>query len=105
MLSQRAVLATENDVRYIYYLAPWRLEEWMARFNEQSQLLRPEAGDRSGAEALRDFVHRLATQKGFEDVREWYVILRAQDAARKGETLAPIFSDQWGRYYAVYRLR
>lgn len=104
MLSHRAILAGSNDAKYIYYLAPWRLPDWMDRLKRQNKLLNPRAGDRADAEALRSFAQELAAREEFNAVRQWYAILHAEGAPQTGQILKPVPSEQWGRHYRLYRL-
>ena len=105
MLSHRAILAGENDARYIYYLAPWRLPDWMDRLKRQKRLLNPKAGDRAGAEALRDFAGELAARQEFRDAKHWYAVIRAGAGSEKTDILEPVSGQGWGRHYRLYRLR
>jgi len=105
MLAHRAVLASETDVRYTYYLAPWRLQDWVKLLERQQALLRPTLADVPRSEALREFVAELAAREDFNGVREWYAVFRAADAPTQGEVLKPIPSATWGRHYRVYRIR
>ena len=100
MFSRRAIVAADPDVRYVYYLAPWRLGEWMDRSGRQSVLLR-----QPDADGLQRLVNDLARQEDLAGAREWYVVLLASVAPEKTQGLEPVSSDRWGQVLRLYRLR
>ncbi len=103
MLSRRAIAASSDDVKYYYYVTPWRLEEWLRRVNRQTAALHPPTG-KTDPQAIVEFVEELKSED-FKGVTEWYVILRAAEAPEASGTLQPIVADGWGQRYRLYRLR
>ena len=99
MLSRRAIVASRDDVRYVYYLAPWRLADWIQQLRKLRSLLQEADG-----EALKGFTAELAGRDTFKGVGEWYVILQACAAPDQSGILEPI-SGNWGQHYCLYRLR
>ncbi len=104
MLSRRSIVASADDVEYIYYLAPWRLADWTARIRKMNSLLNPSSG-RADPEALRSFVTALKKEKAFEGAGQWYVILPARAAAQTTGMLRCISKDDWGQHYRLFELR
>jgi len=105
MLARQSILAGPNDARYLYYLAPGRLGQWVRRFKRQQELLYPSTG-RADGEALAQFVAELIkTDPALGKVAEWYVILRAGAEPEKPGPLKPITDDAWGKHFCLYRIR
>ena len=101
MLSRRAILAAPEDVRFLYYLTPWRLDEWVQRYVQQQRII---AGSAEPAE-LAQFFARLAGQKDMRDqVDEYYIIFDASVPLEKYPALEIIKSDRWGRYLHLARV-
>jgi hypothetical protein len=132
VLARRPVVAWSNDVRYLYYLAPWRLEEWLDRYGLQEWRLgervdparlekwrgdkRPEncrlreellsqAARTTDGQALADFVMDLRKEPSLANVSQWYVLIRAQTAPAQPGPLEPVESGAWGRHYRLYKVR
>jgi len=103
MRSQRAIVASNDDVKFYYYVAPWQLEGWIRRVTRQKALLHP-PGKRADGQALAEFVDLLQRQDGFEAVKNWYVILGAREAPNKPDRLQPIDAAGWGKDYFLYKL-
>ena len=103
VLARRPILAARNDVRYLYYLAPWRLGGWLDRFEKQEELLGAPAGAGDG-DAVAAFVTDLVgRQPELADVKEWYLILRTSPSSLG--PLQPVTSANWGTHYTLYRIR
>ena len=98
MLASRAIFVTEEDVRYAYYLAPWRMEECSARLKEQARQLR-----QPDVDALAQFV-RTAAAKDLADVPEWYIVLQAGLVPDKMQGLELLAPQGWDKHYQVYRI-
>lgn len=105
MLARRGIVASRWDVKYVYYMAPWRLDEWTARMKRQNRLLRPSSGSGGGEDELANFVAELSASPAFRGAQEWYAIIRTNGEATEATTTRPVESGQWGEYYKVYRLR
>jgi len=105
VLARRPIVGASNDVRYLYYLAPWRLGEWLDRYRRQEELLGPPAGATDGEAVVRFVKDLIAQEPGLAGVSEWYVLLRAQAAPARPGPLQPVESGAWGRHYKLYRVR
>ena len=104
LLARRALVATDDDVKYYYYVTPWRIDEWISRVERQRAVLRPPAG-KIDDKAVVQFVEQLKTE-GFEKVTDWYAIVSAANAPMiPGGALEPVPTGKWGQYYALYRIR
>jgi len=104
VLSRRPIVAAPNDLRYLYYLAPWRLGEWLDRYKEQETLF-PSQGTTDPKAAAGFVTGLIAKDPSLAGVSEWYVLLRAQAAPAQPEPLQPVESGDWGRHYRLYRVR
>jgi len=103
--ARRGILASSQDVRFYYYLAPWRLEEWSFLVETMKDLLRPPAGAHASGLQLKHFVDRLEGRSEYADVRQWYVILKKGDLPGDPGPIQPVTSPQWGKHYMLYRVR
>ncbi len=105
VLARRPVVAGPNDPRYLYYLAPWRLEQWLDRYRRQEELLHPSAGT-ADAGAVTGFVTDLIDQEpGLAGVSEWYLLLRTSSAPAEPGAVQPVEAGGWGKFYMLYRIR
>ena len=100
LYSRRAILAATEDVRFLYYLTPWRIEEWVRRYAQQQRIL---SGAADNLEVTIFFDH-LALQNDLVFVSDYYVILDATIAAEKYPALEPVKSDRWGKFWRLYRV-
>lgn len=107
LLARRSIVANRFDARTLYYLAPWRLDEMMARLEHQDRLLDPPAGPHLEPACL-DFLKDLVKQDDFQGTTEWYVILRAKFITDDVPQLRRIEPEEdkpaWGKQYRVYRV-
>jgi hypothetical protein len=105
MRSRRSIVTARQDVRYVFYLAPHKLDEWMEVQGQQQTLLRPTARLQDLQEFLA-WTDELANPPGsiFRDVPEWYVVLPADIAPPHPGQASLIRSDGWGEHYKLYRL-
>lgn len=102
MMARRSILVGEDDVSYIYRLAPKKLPQWQRWVFRQHLLLHgPQAGD---PKALAALVNELADEPHFAGVKEWYVVLPmpAENIPGK-EIIDP--EKSWGACYKLYCLR
>ncbi len=105
VLSRRSIVAGDNDPRYLYYLAPSRLEQWLDRYRRQDEILHPSAGT-TDPDAVTGFVDDLiGAEPDLEAVSEWYLLLHSSSAPIEPGALQPVESGQWGRFYRLYRIR
>jgi hypothetical protein len=117
ILSRRPIVSAGDDVRFIYYLVPWRMEgnaaqpgltieRWLNCFALQKHLLQGTADDAS----LRQFLADLSEQEEIRQVRQWYIIVDTSvldfNPAKYGslQNVAEVVSDRWGKQYRVYRM-
>ena len=105
ILARRAIVAGPNDARYLYYLAPWRLGEWLDRYRRQEELLGPPAGTTDPKAVVGFVTDLIAKEPALAGVGEWYVLLRSQAAPGQPGPLQPVESGAWGRHYRLYRVR
>jgi hypothetical protein len=103
-LGRRAIVGGREDVKFLYYLAPWRLEPFVDTLERQAQLLRPPAGQADG-EAIEAFARNLADQTPYNRADQWYVILEASYAPEASGWLESVESPAWGQRYRLYRLK
>jgi hypothetical protein len=105
MRSRRSIITARQDVRYIFYLAPQKLDEWMAIQGQQQTLLHPKA-PLQDLEEFRAWFSRLAEPSGsvFRDVSEWYVVLPANIAPQHTGAASRIAPEGWGEQYRLYRI-
>lgn len=101
MLSRQSILAGPDDVRYIYYLTPWRLREWVTLYAQQQRLL---SGNASQAE-MREFFLHLRSSPAMREILQWYVILDSSVSWEKYPALEPVEGEGWGRHYRLYRVQ
>lgn len=102
-LARRSVAACPDDVKYLYYLAPQRLGDWLARIARQKRLVHP-ANRRLNGQAVAQFVQEMQRGGDFVKAKHWYLILDAEITLDEPGKLRQITSNQWGRYYCLYRL-
>jgi hypothetical protein len=104
MLSRRSILASAEDIRFIYALAPGRLPEWRARVARQGELLHPPSGQ-ADLDAIKQWIEaEIARRPILQGAGEWLVIL---DAGLLGPEPAPgeIRQPAWGNHLRLLRLR
>jgi len=108
MLARRSIVASRNDARTIYAIAPWHLDELMKRVAGQDRLLYPGQDGRFNPEGLK-FLDDLAASKEFRGAREWFVILKAKvvvEGVERLESVDPPGGDEsWGKHFRLYRVR
>lgn len=106
MHSRRAILAAPQDARYVYDLAPGRLDEWLSVIETQQQLLHPPAPPGGDGRKIVQFVRsRIEADPQLRAVPEWFIILQADEAPPEPwPHLEEYRSDLWGQYYRMFRL-
>jgi len=104
MRSRRSLVAASEDVRIMYYLAPAALAAWSEQLHRQNSLISP-GGVALDAEGIRSFVADLAGQPRFRQASQWYMIISSDRVAEPAHAMDSVVSRQWGRHYAVYRIR
>jgi hypothetical protein len=103
MYARRSILASRDDVRITYLLAPSRLARWMDRVAQQRHVLAL-AASQPTASALRQWIARLREEPRFADVPQWYVIFRADAAPEANGALNEVVRRGWGNHYRLFRL-
>jgi len=98
--SRRAILAAPEDMRFLYYLTPGRLDEWVRRYAQQQRIL---AGASDNTELAVFFGH-LALQHDLANITDFYIVLDATVAAEKYPALDPVTSRRWGKFWRLYRV-
>ncbi|MFB3890963.1 MAG: hypothetical protein ACE15C_02940 [Phycisphaerae bacterium] len=99
MLSRRSVVACPDDAKYIYYLAPWKLGEWVNVVKRQRSLMHLPDG-----EAIRRFAIDMRRKPEFEGATEWYVVIQSRKPLDKPGGLKQKISTEWGRYFQLYEV-
>jgi len=101
ILARKPILAGPDDVRYLYYLAPWRLGQWLKDYDkdyktgDENRTRRPAAttehagslgqeeilaGTPDGRTVLK-FVHEtIRNRPDLANVEKWYIIFRPSAA-------------------------
>lgn len=103
MMARRSILFGEDDVSYIYRLAPEELPRWQRWVFRQHLLLHgPQAGD---PKALDELVDELAAEPHFKIVRQWFVVLPAAATKNPDPKKEINPQEKWGGCYKLYRLR
>ncbi len=100
MQARRSLFVNREDVRHFYYLAPWELDDWTKQVVLQYQWL----SDPLNAKTLTAGVNRLAAEKSYEGVPEWYVLLPRRTGTEDVGSLKEIPSQTWGQYWRVFRI-
>ncbi len=96
----RSLYISTADFRYLYYLRPGALEDWITRIEQQyewlSEPIEPEI-------IVRD-ISELSKQEPYGSVREWYVIFPAHLVGDEIAALREIHRSDWGQWYRVFRI-
>lgn len=103
MVSRRSMVACPQDLVYLFYLAPAKLESYLDLLAAQERLLHPASG-RADLGQIKQWASELSRQKAnYSQAGAWYVILDAEDAPEK-ESVGEILSSRWGRSYRLFRI-
>lgn len=103
MESRRGLLACESDLRYIYYLAPHLLADWIALAGRQNELLRPSAPPIS-LPALRGWKTQLRANGLLAARATWYLVVPIHLAPREDASSPEVPPLGWGEHYRVFRI-
>lgn len=104
MLSRRALAACEDDVKIMYYMAPWRLGEYLGLIEQQSALLNPPTG-KADEEAILQFLSEHRRRQGPQDARQYYVVIETPYAPGTETGLEAIANPAWGTQYMLLKLK
>jgi hypothetical protein len=103
MRSRRALLVSGDDARYVYYLAPQLLGQWMELQRKQNRLTDPPSGQ-ADLEAIAGWARSLAQREEFARAGQWYAVLPAQAVPSETTTAWEVASPRWGNHYRLFRL-
>lgn len=98
MLSRRPVAVCRDDVKYYYYVTPWKMDEWIEWILQQKKLLQ------SPSEAAVDEFIATLRKGGFPETSQWYIVLSAENPPQIRAGLTPVESPRWGDQYLLYRI-
>jgi hypothetical protein len=101
MLSRRSMIAGDS-VRWVFYLAPDFLPEWIQRTGELGQMLRS-SGGKADAEAIYHFASDLDNAMIGPGAGNWYAIINA-DANPESDRFEIISDDRWGEHWILVRI-
>ena len=104
MWGRRSVVACPDDVKYMYYLASGRLEDWLKLVHRQRGLLHPPNG-RADLAALAAFIDQLSRQEPFTGASQWFVILDTDESPDTPGAFEIVTQGNWGQHYRLYRLK
>jgi hypothetical protein len=129
MWGRRSVVACPDDVKYMYYLAPGRLDDWLDHLLLQRALLngkpdpdylsqahrknwidivlrqRAIPNGRADPAALAAFIDQLSRQEPFTGASQWFVILDTDESPDSPGAFEIVTQGNWGQYYRLYRLK
>ena len=102
---RRSVLCCPGDVRYLYHLAPGRLEDWAECLRRQRALLKPPESIRADPANIGEFADGLAPPAG-DGTGPVYVLLPTEKAPSAPGRLVEVRAPEglWGRRWRLYRL-
>ena len=105
LYARRSVLACPADLRYLYHLAPQRLQQWAEDVQAQRKLLEPPEGTPADADKIVAFVDTYWQRRG-GPAAPTYVAIPARAAplasARLREIAPP--AESWGRRWRLFRV-
>jgi len=104
MRARRSIVVSCDDVKYVLYLSPQHLADWLERLRRLQELLYCSAKSVDAA-AVRQFATQLRGREPFTGSRDWYVILPAYLSITDANLLQAVAAKGWGEYYNVYRIR
>jgi hypothetical protein len=103
MYSGRSIVSAGEDLSYLFYLAPDRLEKWAQVKLRQSRLW-PPSPQKANIEQVNKFIDDLRDtpdRPDYQLVKDWYAIVRA-DAAPAGQEPIPAPANAWGSKLQLY---
>ena len=101
MLSRRSMIAGD-DVRWVFYLSPGYLPEWIERTGELRKMLRS-SGGKADAEAIYIFATDPQHVPIWRSAKNWYAIIDS-DADPKSDRFETIPGDGWGVHWKLVRI-
>ena len=101
MLSRRSMIAGD-DVRWVFYLSPGDLPEWIERTGELRKMLRS-SGGKADAEAIYLFATDPLHATTWRSAKNWYAIIDS-DADPESDRFETVAGDGWGDYWRLVRI-
>ncbi|MDP6634070.1 MAG: hypothetical protein QGG42_04185 [Phycisphaerae bacterium] len=101
MLSRRSMIAGD-DVRWVFYLAPGDLPEWIIRTGELRKMLRS-SGGKADAEAIYLFASDPLHATTWRSAKNWYAIINS-DADPESDRFETIVGEGWGNHWRLVRI-
>ena len=101
MLSRRSMIAGD-DVRWVFYLSPGDLPEWIERTGELRKMLRS-SGGKADAEAIYLFATDPQHATIWRSAENWYAIIDS-DADPESDRFETVPGDGWGDYWRLVRI-
>jgi hypothetical protein len=100
LLARRSLAASRQDLTYLYYLAPQRLDEWVLRLEIQAALFHKPT-EMTDVAAFRS---ALQSEGAMGAAAHWYGVFPADVAPAGGEAFEVAQPGLWGRHYRLYRV-
>jgi hypothetical protein len=101
MLSRRSMIAGD-DVRWVFYLAPNQLPDWISRTGELRKMLRS-SGGKADAEAIYNFALDPRHAMRWKTAKNWYAVINS-DADPESDRFDIIEGDGWGNHWRLVRI-
>jgi len=101
MLSRRSMICGD-DVRWVFYLAPGYLPEWMERTGELRKMLRS-SGGKADAEAIYLFASDPKHTATWRGAKNWYAVIDS-DADPQSDRFETVFGEGWGDHWRLVRI-
>ena len=101
MLSRRSIIAGD-DVRWVFYLSPGDLPEWIERTGELRKMLRA-SGGKADAEAIYLFATDPRHATTWRTAENWYAIIDS-DADPESDRFKTIGGVGWGDHWKLVRI-
>jgi len=101
MLSRRSMIAGD-DVRWVFYLSPGDLPEWIERTGQLRKMLRS-SGGKADAEAIYLFATNPLNATTWRSAKNWYAIIDS-DADPESDRFETIPGDGWGDHWRLVRI-
>jgi hypothetical protein len=103
MYSRRSIVAAGEDMSYLFYLSPDRLDAWSQTKLRQSRLVppSPQKVNLDQVDKFIDLLRDMPDRPDYQQVRNWYAIFPADAAPPDAQPVhAP--ANAWGNMFQVY---
>jgi hypothetical protein len=101
MLARRSMIAGD-DVRWVFYLAPSDLADWIEQVGQLRKMLRS-SRDKADTEAIYQFVSNARKSDKWENAKDWYAVINS-DAVVQPDRFTIIQGDGWGNHWTLVRI-